>query len=194
MVGNDVVDLGDREARTGPAHSRFDTRVFSAGERRAIAAAQDPNRTRWSLWAAKEAAYKVAAKHDPDTVFSPVRFTVKLQDAQRGEVTHPDGSVGVTIHATGDAVHAVARDSDQAPVITGLAAPGHTLHASTAVRQLALNEIAARIGVSKADLRIGKRGRVPTLELRNSERRLDLSLSHHGRYVAFTCQVEGLPE
>ena len=41
MVGNDVVDLGDREARTGPAHSRFDTRVFSAGERRAIAAAQD---------------------------------------------------------------------------------------------------------------------------------------------------------
>ena len=77
MVGNDIVDLDDMEVRTGPAHSRFDIRVFSLEERLAIAAAPEPNRLRWSLWAAKEAAYKVAVKRNPDVIFSPSRFTVE---------------------------------------------------------------------------------------------------------------------
>ena len=78
-------------------------------------------------------------------------------------------------------------------VVSGFTAPGGSADPSSSVRQLALDEIAARVGVSKADLRIGKEGRVPILELRNSARQLDLSLSHHGRYVAFACQVGGLP-
>ena len=32
MIGNDVVDLGDDEAREGAQHPRFDARVFTAGE------------------------------------------------------------------------------------------------------------------------------------------------------------------
>lgn len=193
MVGNDIVDLDDMEVRTGPAHSRFDIRVFSAEERLAIAAALEPNRLRWSLWAAKEAAYKVAVKRNPDVIFSPSRFTVELTDSHGGEVTHPNGRIGVTIHTRGDVVHAIARECNEAQVISGFTAPRGSADPSSSVRQLALDEIAARVGVSKTDLRIGKEGRVPILELRNSARQLDLSLSHHGRYVAFACQVGGLP-
>ncbi len=59
MVGNDIVDLGDAETCNGPSHPGFDARVFAPVERRALAASPAPNRLRWSLWAAKEAAYKL---------------------------------------------------------------------------------------------------------------------------------------
>ena len=65
MIGNDVVDLGDAEVQPGATHPRFDARVFAREEREALRASGAPNRLRWILWAAKEAAYKAARKLDP---------------------------------------------------------------------------------------------------------------------------------
>ena len=80
MIGNDVVDLLDPESLPETLHPRFDTRVFTAREREAIAASpgDDAARARWKLWAAKEAAYKLARKRRPATVFSPHRFAVEV--------------------------------------------------------------------------------------------------------------------
>ena len=83
MVGNDVVDLRDPESAPETLHPRFDTRVFSEAERAAIAASPDAARLRWKLWAAKEAAYKLARKISPTTIFAPARFEVALGDVGR---------------------------------------------------------------------------------------------------------------
>ena len=69
MVGDDVVDLGDPEARA--VHPRFDARVFGTAERALLAASREPECLRWVLWAAKEAAWKLAAKRGPRPIFSP---------------------------------------------------------------------------------------------------------------------------
>ena len=108
MVGNDVVDLADREVCNGPAHPRVDARVFAPAERRALEAGGAPNRLRWTLWAAKEAAYKLAVKRDPNVIFAASRFVVKFDRALHGEVEHPGGRVAVPLATRGDAVHAVA--------------------------------------------------------------------------------------
>ncbi len=189
MVGNDVVDLADLEVCNGPAHPRFDARVFAPAERRALEAGGAPNRLRWTLWAAKEAAYKLAVKRDPNVIFAASRFVVKLDRALHGEVEHPGGRVAVTLATRGDAVHAVARDAAAPEIVTGLASWAGATDASDAVRRLAVRDVAARLGVRESDLRIGRRGRIPTLSLRGSDRPLDLSLSHHGRYVAFACEI-----
>ena len=42
MVGDDVVDLADPEARADALHPRFDARVFAPAERAALAASADP--------------------------------------------------------------------------------------------------------------------------------------------------------
>ncbi len=98
MVGNDVVDLADRDARSQTYALRFDARVFDRSERAAIERAgspqslQSPQSTestesqRWRLWAAKEAAYKVARKENAGTVFTPARFGVRLDAAGHGYV------------------------------------------------------------------------------------------------------------
>ena len=97
MLGNDVVDLADPEVRGGPAHPRFDARVFSPPERRALESESAPNRLRWTLWAAKEAAYKLAVKRDPNAIFAaaslvasrPDRITCAPRSAMARAVSRP---------------------------------------------------------------------------------------------------------
>ena len=134
MVGNDVVDLGDPEVRDGPAHPRFDARVFSAAERDGLRAGGPDGSARWALWAAKEAAYKLAKKREPAAIFSPSRFCVTLDAALGGCVTHADRTVEVRLTRCGDAIHAVASEPDDADVLSGVEIAGPGVDASRAVR------------------------------------------------------------
>ena len=76
LVGNDIIDLGDPESALDALHPRFAQRVFSDEERQRIARSPDPGATLWTLWAAKESAYKIEKKRDPAAIFSPRAFAV----------------------------------------------------------------------------------------------------------------------
>ncbi len=68
MIGNDVVDLADPEATEKGLNPRFDERVFSFIERRQLGASKERHLLRWTMWAAKESAYKLAKRSDPQTI------------------------------------------------------------------------------------------------------------------------------
>ena len=207
MVGNDVVDLADAEVRNSPLHPRFDQRVFSALERQALqrsgafqgngaiqesAAFQGnaaPDRLRWILWAAKEAAYKLRKQSDPSIIFSPSRFEVSLDDTLRGVVEHEGERLRVEVSVIGDLVHAIATPPGSgSEIVTGVETSEHP-NASRAVRTLTVRSLARRLGLPESGLRVLRAGRVPHLQVVGRNRRLDLSLSHHGRYVAFACDL-----
>ena len=209
MVGDDVVDLGDPEARDGAQHPRFDARVFASVERAALAESPAAVRLRWILWAAKEAAYKLARKLDPGVVFSPSRFVVSLgpaasearsepqasevlgPDALRGRVSWPGGLARVEVRELGGAVHAIARDGDgQCVLVRGVATLEPGDDPSRAARGLAVRRVARRLGLDPRDLGVVRRGRIPSLALPGGGA-LELSLSHHGCFVAFACELEG---
>ncbi len=82
MLGNDVIDLDDIDARPETFRPRFDERVFSAEERRVIARDAAPLACRWAHWGAKEAAYKLARQIDPHFVFSPIQLTPRFEPAE----------------------------------------------------------------------------------------------------------------
>jgi phosphopantetheinyl transferase (holo-ACP synthase) len=190
MLGDDVVDLGDPEARPGAQHPRFDARVLAPSERAALAASAAPDRLRWVLWAAKEAAYKLARKLDPRAPFSPRRFVVSLDARWRGRVEWPGGAARVEVCRAGAVVHATAMDSDAdaARVVRGVARLDAGADPSRAARDLARRRVAERLGCSEDELRVERRGRIPSLHLPGAGV-LDLSLSHHGRLVAFACEL-----
>ena len=215
MVGNDVVDLLDRESDPATLSPRFDSRVFSPCEREALQRSDDAATLRWELWAAKEAAYKAVKKADPSVVFSPSRFLVRLGDAEvvsgvavrEGIVVREGDHCDVRIETREGAVHAVARlranpSSDaarEARVVQGvlrLSADDQRLEDPMAtgriVRSFSTCRLAPVFGVRAHDLEIRKRGRVPELWLRGAQAPADLSLSHHGAVVAFACEVEGI--
>jgi hypothetical protein len=195
MVGDDVVDLGDPEAAPGATHPGFDARVFAAPERAFIAASRAPSRARWWLWAAKEAAYKLARKRDAGARFHPSRSAVVLDPATLcGRVRWPGGEAHVRLRCEGDAVHALAfsdRD-DEARVLHGVAVLDGGALPSRAARALAQGRVAARLGLDVSALRVERRDRIPALRLLDG-RALDLSLSHHGRFAAFACTLDAGP-
>ncbi len=59
---------------------------------------------------------------------------------------------------------------------------------SAAVRALAREELAPLLGTSVAALEIARRGRIPVLRIDGRDAPYDLSLSHHGRFVAYAAE------
>ena len=59
------------------------------------------------------------------------------------------------------------------------------------VRSFSKGCLARALGVPVGDLEIRKRGRIPELWLRGAPSTVDLSLSHHGGFVAFACEIGG---
>jgi phosphopantetheinyl transferase (holo-ACP synthase) len=191
MVGNDVVDLCDRSVAEGPRHPRFDARVFAPSEHRALRESPEPNPLRWAFWAAKEAAYKVAKKLDDAAVWSPLRFVVCFERGLEGAVEYADRRIPVQVERDAERVHALASDRPEsfARLRSGVARfEGSAAEASAAVRALAREQLAPLLGVPADQLEIASRGRIPVLRMAGRDAPYDLSLSHHGRFVAFAAE------
>jgi len=188
-LGDDVVDLGDPEARLDGLHPRFAERVFTRTEREALEASADRHRLHWALWAAKESAYKALARVEPSAVFTPRAFEVALAAAPSGDaavigrVRHGGRAFALEVSLRGDALHAVAWDPDglaTARILRAVGAAGHDPGADA--RRLAACAIGAALCLDPREVRFVER---PPLAVRGG-RPLDLvvSLSHHGRFVA----------
>jgi phosphopantetheinyl transferase (holo-ACP synthase) len=193
MIGNDVVDIADSDTDAGRLHPRFDGRVFQPSERGLIATSPQPGRTRWLLWALKESAYKAARKEEPTTVFSPVRFVATLQDEASAFVCAGDRRFQASISCGPGYVHAVAWQASDLPAVTRVAVarlPNGETSPSAAARRLVLEQLAPLLGVAPSALAIQREARIPSLWVHGRRSGADLSLSHHGRFVAFACRLQ----
>ncbi|MHB8909642.1 MAG: 4'-phosphopantetheinyl transferase superfamily protein [Syntrophales bacterium] len=206
-VGNDVVDLKEPENRGKSGDDRFLDRVFTAREREMIAAARSPDTLLWSLWAAKEAAYKAVGGDDPSVCSIPRRYPVLIDGGEAagtstaagsegclaGRVVTPLGEVVLRITVTDDYVHAVAAGSPS--VLAGIIQRVDRIDRAEAagdespfVRGQLIREIARRLGCPVADLAVLKEpsvSDVPRVFLRGRPLGADISLSHDGRFAAF---------
>ena len=204
MLGNDVVDLEDPETRPETFRPRFDERVFDQTERRAISRDRDEHARRWTHWAAKESAYKLARQIDSKFVFSPSKLVARFTEEEEvasgvrvrgGTLELPQGllpgdrSVLQLFAEERDGyVHVVAipGGADREAIVHSIAKVEDQRLSSEGVRDLARSEIARNLGIEDARVTIGKRGRVPTVVIDDapSTISISLSLSHHGRFIA----------
>jgi len=212
-VGNDVVDLDDPECRLDGLHPRWAERVFARAERAAVAAASGESaggsrpwsarhRLHWALWAAKESAFKAKKRGAPATVFSPRELVVELaalpeaNGVATGRVAHRGEMFTVDVRFDGACVHALAWTPDAlSPILARVAAARDAftiqdltpVSAGDAARRLASGTLASALGLAVERLQV--RGRPPVL-LRDGEA-IDgcVSLSHHGRFVAFAASL-----
>ncbi len=219
FVGIDVVDLADPRCAGKHADERFLRRVLAETERETLAAAADPVVALWRLWAAKEAAFKVASKlrgAPPPFVHAAFQVTALESGDGFGSVAWEDLSVRIHWHEEPGRVAALGWDGIAAeePVEWGWGAagdldpnPGAPLDILLArltdrerrpvhSRGSALVRLAARATLAQAlavdELRIevvcneGPRGRIPPhVLLDGAPAPADVSLSHHGRWLAW---------
>ena len=202
LVGNDIVDLHDPESRPEALHNRFDTRVFTSDEREALTTSASAHALRWTLWAAKESAYKVAKKLDPAVRFLPRDFVVRRLAEGRAVVVHETGPFDVRLRRTEEWVSAVATlTAGNAPeahrsVSTGIERlEVHGADPSQTVRELVCAALAFRMNVPPGQVQIAADRGIPVALWRNRRLPVDLSLSHHGRFVAWACLLlKALPQ
>ena len=209
MIGNDIIDLRDRDVRPTERTPAFDARVFTAAECQRISASSDGVAERWMTWGGKEAAYKLARKLDATVKFVPRRFEVvfgsealrpdcaraKTPRRFRGEVRWGDSVFACDWVWAENFVHALCRlpgakppecqAVEQIESLRGGFGFGQRENPSIAVRQLALRKIARFLAVDEATLEIRKHERIPSLWLGGEPVVGDLTLSHHGALVAF---------
>ncbi|MCY3736280.1 MAG: 4'-phosphopantetheinyl transferase superfamily protein [Gemmatimonadaceae bacterium] len=191
-VGNDLVYLDDPEIAEHHLRPRFVARVCAPGERRRLAGSGEPKALLWSLWAAKEAAYKAAGKMRPGLVFAPRLYEV---DGAMSRVRYRDVVMAVRLAMDPLWVHAVAvcGGGDPGRAVTGVQAIPGGRHQSQAVRDLARRGVAAHFGLQEPRLAIerprdpGARDGLapPRLLLDGRPSGIDISLSHDGPFAAF---------
>ena len=187
-VGNDVVDIRHPLCQPDAIHPRFDTRAFSAREIALIAATEKAHQMRWSLWAAKESAFKALRKLDSRIRFIPRDFAVQLSGG-RAEVSHRLGRFGVWLDHTDQWVHALASQAGEKPGFRldgdSLAAAGSTEEGlGERVRRLASSALGGLLEVTPSEIEIVSVDRVPRCLWRGDPLPYDLSLSHDGRFVS----------
>jgi phosphopantetheinyl transferase (holo-ACP synthase) len=202
-IGNDIVDLTDPEAAPGAHHPRFAERVCHEVERWVIARAAAPNRMLWAHWAAKESAFKALRQLDPSVRFLPrqlrVHFHASDGDTLYGCVHAGRHAARVEVHLEADRLHALA--SVDAPAATGRRTvrwrvarrPPEAAAVSVAVRRLLGAALAHRLGCAPLDIAITAaqpRGTPPRVLVRGRPAAVDVSLAHHGRFIAFAYALD----
>ncbi len=208
-VGNDVVALRDPEAR-GKIHDlRFVHRVLNATERPWLES-EGTDRALWTLWSAKESAHKLIFKmFGVSSLARELSVSIEPLAANQGRVRWRDHVLSVRWDHTDEYVHCVALApsgswsarpiawavEEAAAEQTSRSAPSSP---SEAVRSLA-RRLFADLGVSSSPelgivrARVGGDLQPPRLHRRGEPvADCDLSLSHHGRFVAAvaTCAPE----
>ncbi|MDE0885624.1 MAG: 4'-phosphopantetheinyl transferase superfamily protein [Myxococcota bacterium] len=208
MIGNDIVDLNDPEAQPTERTPGFDARVFSPAENDRIQASDDRVRARWLTWAAKEAGYKLLRQRAPTVRFVPRQYAVGFDSPEQALAEGREQSMG-WVEAEGlrlvcewasapGFVHAFCRLGGGFGGGLGETLPRPCVgfdrlevatcvpeRLSEGVRVLALRKIGLFLGVGTRRLAIHKRGRIPGLWLDGAPLASALSLSHHGKMVAF---------
>lgn len=196
MLGNDIVDLADPDADVSTFSPRWLQRVFTSTELDAVTGAADPVRARWRFWAAKEAAYKCVRQADDLAAFSPrafeVRFDPPTAGRRCGRVEWRGEQLWLQLEEGASWLHARVEHGSgaTAPPRFGIALLPTRLRqvaggASSFVRRCVLRDAMAGPLRHAVDLEIVRRGRVPHLQSARGRESASLSLSHHGRYVAW---------
>ncbi|MBK7859723.1 MAG: 4'-phosphopantetheinyl transferase superfamily protein [Archangiaceae bacterium] len=182
-VGDDVVDLDEPAIAASHLSARFVARVCAEPELEALAAAADRKRRLWSLFAAKEAAYKAVARGEPAPPFAHRRFVVSgdLESVRYGEQ-----SLSLRVSIDGACVHAVVWSGALQPIAE--AGRVHPLETPGAAARRLLESCLGGDGLEVVrPARPGSwDGFGPPVVLR-AGRPLDItvSLSHDGRFAGF---------
>jgi phosphopantetheinyl transferase (holo-ACP synthase) len=185
VVGNDVVDLSDPAIARHHEDTRFVARVCSDDERARVTTA----RALWTLFAAKEAAYKALVKlgESPGFGHRAIRVAPGLDVVSWGE-----RRLRLTVTGDSEHVHAVAwTDASRTPIARAgrlQVGEGESEGARRVLRALAAEALGCgphAFEIVRDPVPVAWDGFSPPRLERSGERvDADVSLSHDGRFVA----------
>lgn len=201
LVGNDIIDLAETPEKKH-TQSKFMKRVFTASEQNFVKnhfVSQTETRL-WMLWAAKETAYKLCSKLVESPTFIPRQYVItplELKTQQGLFLAHSQHhQFDILITWNADFVHAIGTygstntQKDNFDKIHYKTSQTTSQDLSKAVRIDLKAAISKYYLFSISDISIirdvkDNRMQPPILLVKKKLSNFDISLSHHGRWIAW---------
>ena len=195
-IGNDILSIEDPTNLRSFSNSRFLSKVLTRTERAANLSRKGPLFA-YILWTCKESAYKIQVKNGLRSAFAPIRFTVELADLDpgqgidRGTATFGDKRMSTLTYINSRFVHTIAMEGYSALdlIVEGVRNTGALYGApqSDLTHDHFLGSLVSDLGLSKSAVTFSQDPdtRIPLVQIRGADRRVDLSLSHDGGFISF---------
>lgn len=183
---------------------RFMDRVFTMNEKQAILDHNKRDVFLWSLWAAKETAYKAISKIHPTVSSAPRRYEIELFSSagsvpERGIAHTPLGMISLRLSIRSDHLHCVGvtdgldMDSVMWDVLKIGQRYSSSEYQSDIVRKMVKQKASCYLnespGTMEINRKMGHHGLgPPVLYVREKKTVIDISMSHDGRFVACALQ------
>jgi len=199
LIGNDIVDLMDPQARGKSRDIPFMDRVFTPDERCLIQDSSNPDMMLWTLWTGKETGYKALRRRSPAVSSAPRRYEVHLPCTgdhipESGTVHTPCGPVSIRFCITGEYVHCVGATTDEEVDaiswdVQKMPRTQSSCDESLFVREMAKRGISAWLDEQPEAVDIIRPEQdhglaPPVIKIRGRNPSINLSMSHDGRFAA----------
>ncbi len=191
MTGNDIIDLATAAAESNWKRKGFIEKIFTLQEQRYIREATLPEEMIWKLWSMKESAYKIYTRQFGGRFFAPQKFNCTLLTGQTGKVEINNNSFHTNTSAAKNYMYSIAR-SDESGMDTFINYCFRLPHCDHYKQQEIINEKIINVYTSvtaaqKNDLYVIKdKNGIPFLYYQNNKLKIPVSITHHGRFAAFT--------
>jgi phosphopantetheinyl transferase (holo-ACP synthase) len=187
MIGNDIVDLDIVLKENKASNLRYLNKICTENEIKTIQGSIDPNITLWRIWTIKEAAYKIINKSNGIRAYIPKKIETVLISEAEAEVNSPWGKISVfTILSNDHYIHSIASISDN-PFFAGVEKVYPESNPSESVRICCLQDLVNKMNLkSNVSLQIRTENNIPFVYLNEDKLPVNLSLSHHGKFVAWS--------
>lgn len=192
MTGNDIVDMRTAAAESNWKRKGFLDKIFTPAEQQYITASPEPDQMVWRLWSMKESVYKIHVRLENERLFAPLKFQCSIEDGPTGTVRIHDRYYDTFTTLTREYVYSIACPDNERYE----SSPGHCFcippgSGLAAQQQFIYRKIIAAYtsatGKKEGSLSIFKTtGNIPWLCCGNEGTMIPVSITHHGRYAAFT--------
>lgn len=188
MIGNDIVDLNLSAASW--ERPRFSNKVFTSQEQELILNCEHKHQMAWLLWSMKEAAYKIHVQQSRVRFFNPKRISCNLTSVSNGQVIIDNDLYFTSSTIEENYVHTIARkDNSTRPYFQIYESDSvENKHQSEFIKEKLMMFISEEMCLNIALLEIRKSTEgIPLLYYNSDQLDRSLSISHCGRFSAFTC-------
>ena len=191
MTGNDVVDIATAAKESNWRRKGFLEKIFTTKEQQYIMEAPLPDEMVWELWSMKESAYKIHLRQSGKRFFAPQKFSCTLVTQTIGRVDINNSSYQTTSIVNKDYIYSIAQpvSTENAPLINccfTLPQKDYTGQQKFIYNKLKMDYSLACIK-EKSNLAIIKdKNNIPFLYCKEEKINIPVSITHHGRYAAFT--------
>ena len=194
MIGNDIVDISLAKKQSDWQRRGFLDKIFTCAEQEQIASAINPFQMVWTMWSMKESTYKVLIQKGYKRFNNPRKLECALDTFYKGCVSAFDEQFITSTQQHSDYIFTTAKllahskTSTQSKVFS-LDVDPSDLRSKAAYQELK-QYLTLLKGWNLDSLKVKKTIRgVPQIFYNNTYLEIPLSLTHHGKFGAFSITV-----